>query len=187
MIIIKRVLIYTIILFFVKAGWGQFSPSSKSESLISLTDSILKQEISTFTLRGRDNHYSVKPRLEEIPLRKCSDSFASFNKGNFYGTEIIVKIESDSTGTITNLYYELHGKYLVEIPKRIFSDINGAQFCQQNSRKNNPISSEYKVFRSKDKRRGYVYMLNGDGTSKYEVTWVIQNSEYLTRVIDCCF
>ena len=170
-----------------KAGWGQLSPSSKSESLISLTDSIIKQDISTFTLRGRDNHYSIKPRLEEIPLRRCSDSFASFYKGNFYRTEIIVKIESDSLGIITNLYYELHGKYLVEIPTRAFSNVEAVKFCKKYSIKNKPIISECKVFRSTDKRRGYIYMLNGEGVNRYEVTWVIQNSEYLTRVIDCCF
>ena len=36
-------------------------------------------------------------------------------------------------------------------------------------------------------RKYYIYMLNGEGAGRYEVTWVIQDKHYLRRVVDWNF
>jgi len=41
-----------------------------------------------------------------------------------------------------------------------------------------------KVYRSKDLKRVYIYMLNGEGKNQYEVTWVLINSNYSMRIIN---
>ena len=33
----------------------------------------------------------------------------------------------------------------------------------------------------------YIYMLNGEGTGRYEVTWIIEDKHYLRRVVDWGF
>jgi hypothetical protein len=43
------------------------------------------------------------------------------------------------------------------------------------------------VYLSPDKRKMYIYMLSRDNTGNYEVTWIIQDKQYLRRVVDFGF
>ncbi len=42
----------------------------------------------------------------------------------------------------------------------------------------------FKAYRSEDNKRLYIYMLNGEGKDRYEVTWVMNNLEYYGRYIN---
>jgi len=124
--------------------------------------------------------------LTEIPLKKCSDVHAYFEKGNLYASEIIVSVhanEGDPQHGINHIMF-IHYKYGFELPDSAISDIRNPKFCDKYTKKDRPVASNCKVFRSGDKKRVYIYMLNGDGKDAYEVTWVIQNSKYFTRIID---
>ncbi|WP_315823560.1 hypothetical protein [Paraflavitalea speifideaquila] len=52
--------------------------------------------------------------------------------------------------------------------------------------KNKPVAVDCKAFRSADKQRVYIYMVNGEGRDRYEVTWVIQQKNTCgVLLMDC--
>ncbi|PVD51878.1 hypothetical protein DC498_12580 [Terrimonas sp.] len=78
-------------------------------------------------------------------------------------------------------------KYQLLLADSAISGLYNPKFCI-NPKKNNKIgeatSTNCKAYQSKDKRRVYIYMLNGEGAEQYEVTWIINESNYYRRVID---
>lgn len=100
----------------------------------------------------------------------------------FWGTEgRIPQRKIDSIEVI------IHSHFLIEIPNSAYTGIYGPSICNYGigkKQKDKPTLPHCKAFQSEDKRRVYIYMLNGEGESRYEVTWVIQDSKYYTRVVD---
>lgn len=160
-----------------------------TESFNNIKDTLIRKEIALFTIKGfSDNKPDSlnKPELIEIPLIRCTDSSAYFEKGNLYESEIIVNIASEnrnSESRIKEVIY-MHFKYGLMLPDSAISGLYNPDFCSKKRGSKNAITSNCKVFRSEDKRRVYIYMLNGDANSRYEVTWVIKDGEYFTRIID---
>lgn len=159
------------------------------ESFIYLTDTVIRKEISSFNIKGLSiskTNSLFKSKMIEIPLKKCTDSSAYFEKGNLYASEIIVYIDSEngiSKSRIKEVMY-IHYKYGIILPDSAISGLYEPNFCSKIRDSKKEITSNCKVFRSEDRRRVYIYMLNGDGNSRYEVTWIIKDGEYLTRIID---
>jgi hypothetical protein len=84
---------------------------------------------------------------------------------------------------VDSLFVVIHSHFLVRFPPSSFTGIYEPHFCGVG--KKGRLESPYnKVFQSEDKRRIYIYMLNGEGADRYEVSWVIQDGKYCTRVID---
>ena len=80
----------------------------------------------------------------------------------------------------------IHVKYQLLLPESALAGLYEPNFCYKDNT-TGKLAASCKVFRSTDKRRVYIYMYNSDGAGGYEVTWVIQDSKYLTRVIDFGF
>ena len=179
-----------LISFHLQAGLAQqTNDQHHSESFKSLRDDTIRNEIASFSMAGssmRGAGSLPHGDLTEIPLKKCSDKFAYFEKGNLYASEIIVSMHAnigDQQDRINKIMY-IHYKFGFELPDSAVSDIINPKFCDKYTRKGKPVASNCKVFRSEDKKRVYIYMLNGEGKDACEVTWVIQRHQYLTRIID---
>jgi hypothetical protein len=41
-----------------------------------------------------------------------------------------------------------------------------------------------RLFHSTATNHHYLYLFNGEGENRYEVTWIIENGNYLRRVVD---
>lgn len=185
---LRTLIASTVTIFFTQICLGQGNMRAlNQEGFVKLTDEVMKREILSFTLRGvalteADSLYRMK--LEKVPLKKCSDKFVYFEKGDIYNSEIIVNIETDTKDSIAviRLLYGRYGQFL--LPDSAITGVYNPKFCEQYAKKGKPIKSNCRVFRSEDKRRIYIYMVNGDGRNRYEVTWVVQDSKYYTRVID---
>ena len=97
---------------------------------------------------------------------------------------------------IDSIFFVDHSHFWVRIPKTAYAGIYEPNTCtfdtQKGKKKNNGIvslkvklKSPYsKVFLSSNRRRFYLYMLNGSGSSKYEVIWIFNGDQYYTRTID---
>ena len=166
-----------------------FLDSLNKESLIYISDSLTRHEIASFSIRGKsilEADSSIKQTLYEIPLVNCTDTSAYFEKGDFYASEIIVGIFSEnkfSKHRIKEVQF-IHYKYGLILPDSAIAGIYDPIFCLNNYKKKKEHFSNCKVFRSSDKKRIYIYMLNGHEKKQYEITWVIQDSKYFTRVLD---
>lgn len=162
----------------------------ESESFENLPENNIKHEIALFCISAKNcNNIFPKLKLNEISLKKCSDSYAFFEEGNIYASEIIVTISSKAVGQILLLKSVsfIHYKYGFSLPDSAIKDIIAPVFCTNYTKKGKPISSSCKVYQSIDKRRIYIYMLNGYENNKYEVTWIIQDNKYHSRVIDYAY
>jgi hypothetical protein len=148
----------------------------------------VKAEMLFFSIKASESgRISSNVNLRGIPLTKCSDSIAFFQIGNLRYSELMVGMESEYTDSIKNLkmIYLIYGKYgLYYLPKESFADLQYPVFCEKHTKRGKPLKYNCKVFQSEDKKRVYIYMLNGDGKNNYEVTWVIQDRKFYLRVID---
>lgn len=186
-------------------------------SFMKLKDGLIKQEIAYFNIASSlitETTNISKLKVNEISVRTCTDSSASFSNGDitvqinstkfdaqkhnllydnspgkylalidnkpFWGTDGGIPKEK-----IKSIVFE-HMKYQMNLPDNAIDDLFEPNFCTKN-RQTGITTFHCKVYRSDDKRRVYVYMVNGDGAGGYEVTWVIQDSKYYTRVVDYGF
>lgn len=156
-----------------------------------------------------------KTKMNEIPLLNCTDSSATFSKGgimveiysakfdttghklsydhsqrpfltlidnkSFWGTDGGVPKERIKSVIFT------HEKYQITLPETAVAGLYEPNFCTKDQQTRKLKTIHCKVFRSDDKRRVYIYMVNSDGAGGYEVTWVIQDSKYYIRVVDYGF
>lgn len=190
--LITIILTITITMLMGAVSFGQENDENQTtyngnESFLKLPEGVIKNEIAFFCIKALNGKESLPiVRLNEIPLKKCSNSFVFFEKGNLYASEIIVSIYSENAAVkskITEVKY-IHYKYGFSLPDSAINDIHNSIFCTEYTKSGKPIASNCKVYQSEDEKRIYIYMLNGQGERRYEVTWVIQDNKYYTRVID---
>ncbi len=84
-------------------------------------------------------------------------------------TSVIAIIEADTVVVPAAAFTDLYE------PRLYYTDAKGSKKTYCN------------VFVSPDRRKYYIYMVNGEGAGRYEVTWVIQDKKYLRRVVDWGF
>jgi hypothetical protein len=152
-----------------------------------LVNDTLIREIASFNKYGSSilkQVYEIK--LEEIQLDKCTDRFARFEKGNIFSSELEIIISKGKTSSkkIEKISI-LFGKYwAIYLPDSALVDIYDPILCELSSKKRKYIKTNSKVFYSQDKRRLYIYMQNGQDANKYEITWVVKDKKYHTRIIN---
>jgi hypothetical protein len=157
---------------------------SEKESFQRLTDTLIKREIAVFNFKGSANAKIgslSETKLKSIPVRKCLDDYAYFSKGS-----IIVSIESDSgipKSRVKEIMF-IYVKDVLILPDSAIANIYELNFCSKSKSGGKKVTTDCKVFLSEDRRRGYIYMLNGSDKDQYEVTWIIQDSKYYGRVVD---
>jgi hypothetical protein len=94
---------------------------------------------------------------------------------------------------ITEVKFWFHIHWPQELPASAFAGLYEPNFCSEEyhssgkGKQAKPEKQFCKVYQSEDKKRVYIYMKNSSGFDGYEVTWVIENGEYLMRVIDSTF
>jgi hypothetical protein len=187
---VKLLAIILSILLIGQLTFGQNSsePEHDSINFNSVTDSIIKQELASFTVKGvsylkTDSLSSVE--LKEIPVRICSENEVYLSLSTFFSS-VSTYIHLYFKGEIPDrmldsIFLVTHSHFRVKFPQEAFQGLLQPNSCELF---NNGSSPYFKAFYSKDKKRLYIYMLGGSGTNKYEVTWIIINDRYYTRVFD---
>ncbi|MFT3934172.1 MAG: hypothetical protein QM726_11190 [Chitinophagaceae bacterium] len=166
---------------------------SSSESLVNLSNSLIKKEIAGFAIKGKtlaQENNSIKPNLHEIPLRNCSDNEVHLSLSTFtssVSTFIHLYFKTGAAAkSLDSIFLVTHSHFWVRIPDSAYKGLLQTGTCNfKRSGKNDEFHSpNYKAFYSADKKRLYIYMLGETSTNKYEVTWVIVNDKYVTRIFD---
>lgn len=179
---------------------------SKREGFLKVTDRIIRADLATFTIGGISESLTSQ-KLPEIPVYYSDDTRISFIKdtiqihlatGDFdsvghkflyYDETYLVKIDNRGfwgSGTkkpkkIIASVQAIIGNDTLQLPATALADLYEPELSYQEGSK---LKSYCRVFQSTDKKYIYIYMLNGEGKSRYEVTWVIQNKQYIRRVVD---
>ena len=187
------------------------------ESFTKLTEGVIKKEVASFTTAGsfqEKTNDGSKTKMNLIPLLNCTDSSVTFLEGgvivDIYSSKFdtighdlsfdpqqpfLVLIDNQPFwGTDGGVPKErirsvifIHEKYKLTLPDSAIAGLYEPNFCYNDKKTGKPVKSLCSVFRSDDKKRVYIYMLNSDGAGAYEVTWVIQDGKYYTRIVDYGF
>lgn len=190
------------------------------ESFERLPTGIIRREIALFTVTGaeeakNDSLSSIK--LVDVPMKRCADNFAYFEKGDIVSLDHLVSIDAmpfdtarhilayDSQTTALRLIDNrpfwgtnggvpkreiksvsyIHVKYMLILPDSAVAGLYEPRFCYKaRPKRKRPTAPYCKVLRSEGTGRIYIHMRNGEGTGRYEVTWVIQDGKYYARVVD---
>jgi len=176
--------------------FGQTGYSSSKVDSVSfdlLSDSLIKCEVAFFTLKGAslkktDSLSNVV--LTEIPIRSCSDqevhlSLSTFTSSVSTYIHLFFKGEVPNK-TLDSIFLVTHSHFRVKFPESAFRGLCQFNSCNfsGNGKQDQFFSPYFKAFYSADKKRLYIYMLGGTYSNKYEVTWVIINDRYFTRIVD---
>jgi len=200
----SRLIVIAIFPFFV-----QFCYSQTSEGYAGLPNGIIKNELALF-VKSSGNMVQIgeiNNKLIEIKLKRCSHDFAYFESGDIIALDKLVSIQSKAVTTTGNKITDdkawgigdippstevsevryIHYKFQLILPDSAIAGLFNPKFCA-NPKKNNKTGKTLicncKVFQSLDRRRVYIYMLNGEGSQQYEVTWAIEDGEYYRRIVD---
>jgi hypothetical protein len=163
--------------------------ASDPEGFAQVSDTVIKSEVALFSVKaaGLGIPNATSPvKLLPIPLKRCNDDFAYFDKGTVIALEVLIHIEAGGAANPTGLKKIdlLFYKTPLVLPDSALAGIYGARLCTKFTKKNRPITADCKAYMSADKRRVYIYMLNAEGKDRYEVTWVVQDRKYKMRVVD---
>ncbi len=182
---------------------------NKKESFSKMTEKDIRADIATFTLAGVDESVGKQSTLSEIPITDYTDNFIQFAKDNLqikitsgkfdqskhkiqYYDKYVARIDNKPfygvEGAMPKKTIEavvaIAGRDTINIPATAFADLYEPRFCGS---VNGEIKCNCAAYISNDKLRIYIYMLNSNGKGGYEVTWVLQDKQYLRRVIDYGF
>lgn len=182
---------------------------NNKESFKRVPDKTLKADLGVFTVGG------IEESIGKLPLRKISPQKYTANSMSFSNDQVsvtvtlgdfseegkkitridehVVKINGKPfygnygklPETIIQSVLVLIGKDTVTIPPAAYADLYNLNFTYHD--KSGTERTANGVFFSADNKRMYIYLLSRDKTGSYEVTWVIQNGQYLRRVVDYGF
>jgi len=173
-------------------SFGQ-TKTAISESLENISDIILKSEISSFTAKGNSLKLTdslSKTLLIEIPIGGCSDKHVYLSWSTFFSsvsTFIDIYLKADTLARkLDSIFLVTHSHFWVKFPKDAYDGIFTSAPCdlKRGGKKGNFFSPYYKAFYSQDKRRLYIYMQGETKYGKCEMTWVIVDDKYYTRILD---
>ena len=184
---------------------------STRENFKKMLDKDIRADLASYSLAGIDESLT-KEQLQNISSSNSGDDFIEFKQDSFYVKIVTGSFEKEKHKL---LYY--NEKYLIKIDnkpfwgtnyslpkKKIFSvtitigkdtiKIPATAYFDLYE----PVLSYYDktsgaakthsaIYLSKDGRKIYIYMINGEGAGSYEVTWIIQDKTYLRRVVDWGF
>ena len=192
----KRISIILTTLLLGQLCFGQTDSLSikvDSVNFIGLSDSLIKSEIAFFTINGsvfKKTDSSSKVVLTEIPVRNCSENEVHLSLSTFtssVSTFIHLYFKGEvSNKTLDSIFLVTHSHFWVKFPDNSFQGLIQSNSCNfsSNGKQDKFFSPYFKAFYSEDKKRLYIYMLGGTDSNKYEVTWVVINDKYYTRIID---
>lgn len=183
---------------------------SKRENFLKMMEKDARADLATFTLGGLDEAAGKQP-LPAASVSAYGNDSILLQKDNikvlikagvfdktkhkilYYDEKYVTKIDNKPfygiigkmpVTTIATLQVTI-GRDTVVIPAAAYSDLYNPSFCRVAA--NAKTKCNVGVYFSKDNHRMYIYMLNGNGKEGYEVTWIIQDKQYLRRVVDWDF
>jgi hypothetical protein len=178
------------------------------ESFSKLNDRNIKLELAQFTSAGSNENPKITS-LIEVPLGKYGANYSIFQKDS-----VLFKIEKSKFSKANHKikYFQQYaltidnkpiwgkdgdlpkeqirsvfvtiGSDTILIPQSAFSDLYEPSLTWKEGKETVGL---LRVYASRDRRRYYIYMENGDGAGFYEATLIIRNKKYLRRVIDYGF
>lgn len=181
---LTRILILAIAFFVAQNGYGQ-----RTEGFADLSDSLISKELSAFVrTAGLPVSTDNSKPLRQIKPTRCAADFVTFESGDWIALDKLVSISSSASdpGRVAEVRY-IHYKYQIILPDSAIAGIINPKFCvnpKDNHKIGKTTSTNCRVFQSPDKKRVYIYMLNGAGPEQYEVTWVIWEDKYYGRIIN---
>ncbi len=181
---------------------------SKKDNFSKVREAALRADLASFTLSGVDESIG-KAVLKNLPIKDYGNNFMIFEGDNIQVTirtgvfdpskykinrqeSHVLKINGhpyyggnygDLPKTTIQSISVLIGKDTVAIPPEAYSDLFEPRFSYSQS---GSVKTRNNVYLSADKSRIYIYMLNAE-TGGTEYTWVIQDKNYLRRVVDFGF
>ena len=180
---------------------------TKRDNFLKMQEKDIRADISQFTLGGVSESL-VKHTLVAIPLQSISADAIVFSndtaiiqitigtfdatkhKVSWYDDKYAVKLDNKAfwgtphtvpKHTITSVIAIIGSDTLI-VPPAAYFDLYEPHLYYSDAKGSKKTYCS--VYRSPDQRKYYIYMLNGEGTGRYEVTWVIQDKKYLRRVVD---
>jgi hypothetical protein len=183
---------------------------SKKDNFLKMQEKDIRADLSQFTFGGISESL-IKHKLDALPLIGAKADTIIFSndtttvqittggfdpskhKVTWYADKYAVKLDNRAfwgtentvpKHTIASVVAVI-GLDTVVVPHEAYADLYEPNlfYTDANGREKTFCS----VYMSVDRRKYYIYMLNGNGTGRYEVTWVIQDKHYLRRVVDWGF
>ena len=183
---------------------------SKKDNFLKMQEKDVRADLSQFTFAGI-NESLIKHALHSLPLIGAKDDEIIFSndtatvqittgafdatkhKVTWFADKYAVKLDNHAFwGTenavpkhiITSVVAIIEGDTVI-IPQTAFIDLYEPHLYYTDAK--GKTKTYCNVYTSANKRNYYIYMLNGDGAGRYEVTWIIEDKHYLRRVIDWGF
>lgn len=209
-----RILLSILFCFFVSFSFAQDDDipdyRSKKDNFLKMQEKDIRADLSQFTFGGISESL-IKHRLDVIPLIGAKDNEIIFSndtvivqittgtfdptkhKVTWYNDKYAVKLDNHAfwgtenivpKHTITSIVAVIEADTVV-LPQTAFADLYEPHLYYTDAKGSRKTFCN--VYRSADKRKYYIYMVNGEGAGRYEVTWVIQDKKYLRRVVDWNF
>ncbi len=183
---------------------------SKRDNFLKVTDKEIRKDLASFTIGGIDESFAKLP-LKSVPVKTTDKNFIilandtlsvtitagvldkSKYKIQLYENKYAVKVNNKAFWGTKNEVPEriissvtaIIGDDTLRLPAAAFADLFEPDFYYTD--KSGNTKSHCSVYLSPDNHRIYIYMLNGTESGRYEVAWVIQNKQYLRRVVDWGF
>lgn len=180
---------------------------TKRDNFKKLLDKDIRNDLARFTLGGLDESLGKEP-LKDMPVKSCDKNSILFESDTMqviiksapfepakhklqYYEKYVIKIDNKpyygSFGKPPKQYIAtvliITGRDTISLPPVAVNDLYDPSFCYTDAQ-TRKLKSHCGVYFSTDMKRIYIYMLNNETTGGYEVTWVLQNKQYVKRVLD---
>lgn len=209
-----RIIIFVLCCFILNFSFAQDNDvpdyRSKRDNFLKMQEKDIRADVSQFTFGGISESL-IKHKLDAIPVVSINSDSVIFSNdtvtvqittGNFDATKhkttwfdnkYAVKLDNHPFwGTENTLpkhsiasVTAFIGNDTIVIPQSALADLYEPHLFYTDAKGSKKTYCA--VYRSSDNRKYYIYMVNGDGGGRYEVTWVIQDKHYLRRVVDWGF
>jgi hypothetical protein len=183
---------------------------SKRDNLSKMIEKDIRADLAQFTFAGISESLE-KHKLEQVPATEIKNDEIIFSndtmsvkittggfdatkhKVTWYDDKYAAKLDNHAFwGTenkvprtsITSVVAVM-GLDTIVAPPAAYADLYEPRLYFKDA--NGNAKSYCNVYVAPDHRKIYVYMLNGEGNGRYEVTWIIQDKHYLRRVVDWGF
>jgi hypothetical protein len=183
---------------------------SKKDNFSKMMEKDVRADLAQFTFAGISESLE-KHKLEQVPVTEIKNDAISFandtmqvkittgsfdatkHKVTWFDDKYAVKLDNHAffgtenkvpKTTITSVV-AIMGLDTVVVPPAAYADLYEPRLYFKDAKGNS--KSYCNVYVSPDHKKLYIYMLNGEGNGRYEVTWVIENKHYLRRVVDWGF
>jgi hypothetical protein len=183
---------------------------SKKDNFTKMQEIDVRADLAQFTFAGISESLT-KHALEKVPEKNVDNNKITFandtcsfvittggfdatkHKVTWFDEKYAVKLDNKPFWGTENTVPKssiasivaVIGLDTVAIPQAAYADLYEPHLFFKDAKGSN--KSYCNVYVSPDHRKFYIYMLNGDGAGRYEVTWVIQDKHYLRRVVDWGF